>query len=130
MAESQKLTISLIITTDRADDALRCCMTGVARADPPPDGVMVVMDSGDEAACTLAASLGATITQTWLLAGRLRMTVPAGDPAALVYGVLTPLLAEPRPDRLRRHIVERFGMEAMVDATERELRALMGGGEP
>ena len=69
MAKPQKLSISLIIPTDRADDALSCCLTGVYQAAPPPDEVIVVVDGGDEAARTVAASFGATVTQTPVRAG-------------------------------------------------------------
>lgn len=69
MPEAQKPTISLIIPTDRADDALQCCLAGVNTVDPPPDEVIVVVDGGDEAARNLAASFGATVTQTPVRAG-------------------------------------------------------------
>jgi cellulose synthase/poly-beta-1,6-N-acetylglucosamine synthase-like glycosyltransferase len=69
MSQPQKQTISLIIPTDRADDALRCCLAGASKADPPPDEVIVVVDGGDEAARTLAASFGAMVTQTPVRAG-------------------------------------------------------------
>jgi glycosyltransferase involved in cell wall biosynthesis len=61
--------------------------------------------------------------------GDLGITVPPGDPAALARGVLAALRANPRPDRLREHIVRSFSLEAMVEATERELGALRLNGE-
>jgi len=61
--------------------------------------------------------------------GGLGITVPPGDPAALARGVLAALRANPRPDELREHIVVNFGIEAMVEATERELDALTVSGE-
>lgn len=64
-----KSGISLIIPTDRADDALQCCLSGVGHTEPPPDEVIVVVDGGDEAACRMAASFGASVTQTPVRAG-------------------------------------------------------------
>ena len=61
--------------------------------------------------------------------GNVGITVPPGDPTALAHGVLTALLAEPRPEVLRRHVVEAFSVEAIVGATEREFEALIGSGE-
>jgi glycosyltransferase involved in cell wall biosynthesis len=58
--------------------------------------------------------------------GDVGITVPPGDPVALAGSVMTALLAEPRPDVMRRHVVEHFSVEAMVAAMERELQALMG----
>ncbi len=69
MSVTQKTTISLIIPTDRADDAFRCCLAGVYRADPAPDEVIVVVDGGDEMALRIAASFGATVAQTPVRAG-------------------------------------------------------------
>jgi GT2 family glycosyltransferase len=69
MAEPQQLTVSLIIPTDRADDALQHCLAGVYKTDPPPDEVIVVVDGGDEEARALAAFFGATVTQTPMRGG-------------------------------------------------------------
>jgi glycosyltransferase involved in cell wall biosynthesis len=69
MSQTEKPTISLIITTDRADDAFQCCLAGVSCADPPPDEVIVVVDGGDEAARQMAYSFGATVSQTPIRAG-------------------------------------------------------------
>lgn len=69
MCRVNKPTISLIIPTDRADDALQRCLAGVCGAHPPPDEVVVVVDGGNEAARELAASFGATVTQTPVRAG-------------------------------------------------------------
>jgi glycosyltransferase involved in cell wall biosynthesis len=63
------------------------------------------------------------------IVGDLGIIVPPGDPAALARGVLEALLANPRPDELREHIVVSFSVEAMVEATERELDALTLSGE-
>jgi glycosyltransferase involved in cell wall biosynthesis len=56
--------------------------------------------------------------------GNLGIVVPPGDPAALARGVLEALRANPKPDELRQHIIGNFSLEAMVEATERELGAL------
>jgi glycosyltransferase involved in cell wall biosynthesis len=64
MAEPHKPTISLIIPTDRADDAFERCLAAIKLTDPAPDEVIVVVDGGDEAARTMAASFGATVTET------------------------------------------------------------------
>lgn len=63
------------------------------------------------------------------IVGDLGIIVAPADPVALARGVLEALLANPRPDDLREHIVRSFSMEAMVEATERELNALTLSGE-
>jgi glycosyltransferase involved in cell wall biosynthesis len=57
--------------------------------------------------------------------GDAGVLVPPNDPPALAQGVLTALLAEPRPEVLRRHVVEHFSDEAIIAATEREIATLV-----
>ena len=65
------------------------------------------------------------------IVGDIGVTVPPGNTAALVHGVNSMLdtLRQINPQLLRDRIAERFGVETMVDATERELLAVCRGSE-
>jgi glycosyltransferase involved in cell wall biosynthesis len=84
-----------------------------------PLALLEAMACGIPCVATRAAGVRESI-------GDVGITVPLGDPPALAHGVLTALLAEPRPGVLRRYVVEHFSDEAMIAATEREIATLVG----
>jgi GT2 family glycosyltransferase len=98
MRDISNLTLSIIVPAHRGGEKLLHCLTSLAKVDPPPDEIIVVVDGASADVCRLARKYGAQVVALPVCGGPARARNVGADTARgdLLYFVDSDVAVPPQ----------------------------------